>query len=108
MRRIRQIWRLIHIAWVLLRNGLDEVLLAAHLFRPLRFLAVFAPWYWMRRELPPFGARIRLSLEQLGPIFVKFGQAVSPRRALLPDDIADALVNYRTASHPSRTIRPAR
>jgi ubiquinone biosynthesis protein len=89
-----------YIAWVLLRNGLDEVLLATHLFRPLRYLAYIMPWYWLRREKRPFGERIRCSLEQLGPIFVKFGQAVSTRRDLLPDDIADELAKLQDQVPP--------
>ena len=41
----------------------------------------------------PRGARIRLTLEDLGPIFVKFGQMLSTRRDLLPDDIALSLIH---------------
>ena len=41
--------RLLHIYWVLLRHGLDEVILATHLFRPLRFLLYLSPLYWLRR-----------------------------------------------------------
>ncbi|MBU0499738.1 MAG: ubiquinone biosynthesis regulatory protein kinase UbiB [Gammaproteobacteria bacterium] len=100
MRSLFQAWRLLHIAWVLLRNGLDEVLLATHLFRSLRFLTVFAPWYWLPRNKEPFGVRIRQSLEQLGPIFVKFGQAVSTRRDLLPEDIADELAKLQDRVPP--------
>lgn len=95
MRSLGQVWRLLHIAWVLLRNGLDEVLLATHLFRPLRFLKFLSPWYWLHRNKQPFAVRIRLSLEQLGPIFVKFGQAVSTRRDLIPESIADELAKLQ-------------
>ena len=45
------------------------------------------PWTWLNRKTPR-GTRIRLALEDLGPIFVKFGQILSTRRDLLPDDIA--------------------
>lgn len=101
MRRLAELGRLVHIAWVLLRNGLDEVLLATHLFRPLRFLVYFTPWYWLRRGDPqPFGVRMRVALEQLGPIFVKFGQAVSTRRDLLPEDIADELAKLQDQVPP--------
>lgn len=100
MRPVLQAWRLLHIAWVLLRHGLDEVLLATHLFRSLRFLAIFAPWYWLPRNRQPFGVRIRLALEQLGPIFVKFGQAVSTRRDLLPEEIADELAKLQDRVPP--------
>lgn len=86
--RPSQALRLLHINWTLLRHGLDEIILATHLFRPLRFLLYLTPWYWLRGELPPRGVRIRRTLEDLGPIFVKFGQILSTRRDLLPDDIA--------------------
>lgn len=84
----RQALRLIHINNVLGRHGLDEVILATHLLRPVRFLQYLSPWRWFRREKQARGVRIRRSLEDLGPIFVKFGQILSTRRDLLPDDIA--------------------
>ncbi len=100
MRWPSQALRLAHINWILLRHGLDEVLLAAHLFRSIRFLRYFAPWYWLRGALPPRGERIRLALEELGPIFVKFGQILSTRRDLLPDDVADELAKLQDQVPP--------
>ncbi len=91
MSRFLEFVRLLSIASVLSRHRLDEVLLASHLFRPLRWLRIFAPWSWFRTKNKNHGASIRLSLEELGPIFVKFGQILSTRRDLLPDDIADEL-----------------
>jgi len=88
---IQQILRLIYINFVLTRHGLDEFIFATHLFRPLRFINLLLPWNWLRRVNAPRGERIRLALEDLGPIFVKFGQILSTRRDLLPDDIADEL-----------------
>lgn len=92
---------MLHINWVLLRNGLDEVIFATHLFRPLRFLLYLSPLYWLRRDrLPSYPIRIRLALEELGPIFVKFGQILSTRRDLLPEDIADELAKLQDAVPP--------
>jgi ubiquinone biosynthesis protein len=88
MIRPAQIIRLVHINFVLARHGLDEIILATHLFRPFRFLYYMAPWNWIPRERGPRAVRIRRALEDLGPIYVKFGQILSTRQDLLPDDIA--------------------
>jgi ubiquinone biosynthesis protein len=90
--RLRVLGRLLQIQRVLVRHGLDEIILAAHLFRPLRFAFYLSPATWFeRRKGGSRGERIRLALEELGPIFVKFGQALSTRRDLLPADVADEL-----------------
>ncbi|MCG5515936.1 MULTISPECIES: ubiquinone biosynthesis regulatory protein kinase UbiB [unclassified Ectothiorhodospira] len=86
-----QLLRLVTINRVLIRHGLDEVVLAIRLFRPVRFLLYLAPWNWFRTVPYERGERIRRALEDLGPIFIKFGQMVSTRRDLLPDDIAHEL-----------------
>lgn len=100
MIRPSQALRLIHIGLVLLRHGLDEVVFATHWLRPLRFLLYLSPWFWFRGELPPFPVRIRLVLEDLGPIFVKFGQLLSTRRDLLPDDLAGELARLQDRVPP--------
>ena len=92
--------RLIHIQWVLIFHGLDEIVLKTHLFRPIRYLAVLSPYYWARKKSEPRGVRIRKSLEDLGPIYVKFGQALSTRKDLLPEDIADELVKLQDKVPP--------
>jgi ubiquinone biosynthesis protein len=90
--RLRVIGRLLQIQRVLVRHGLDEIILAAHLFRPLRYAFYLSPATWFERSKGGTrGERIRLALEELGPIFVKFGQALSTRRDLLPADVADEL-----------------
>ena len=96
----RQALRLFRINWVLLRHGLDEVILATHLFRPLRWILYLTPWYWLRRDLPPYPVRVRRALEDLGPIFVKFGQILSTRRDLLPDDLAVELAKLQDRVPP--------
>jgi ubiquinone biosynthesis protein len=95
MIRPAQIIRLVHINFVLARHGLDEIILATHLFRPFRFLYYLAPWNWIPRERGPRGVRIRRALEDLGPIYVKFGQILSTRQDLLPDDIALELAHLQ-------------
>lgn len=86
-----QFIRMLRINMVLMRHGLDEIVFATHLFRPFRFLIYLLPWNWFRRKRAPRGERIRRALEDLGPIFIKFGQMLSTRRDLLADDIADDL-----------------
>ncbi|MEJ1363500.1 MAG: ubiquinone biosynthesis regulatory protein kinase UbiB [Candidatus Sedimenticola sp. (ex Thyasira tokunagai)] len=109
MIRPRDALRLLHINWVLLRHGLDEVILVTHLFRPVRFILYLSPWYWLRRNsLPPYPVRMRRTLEDLGPIFVKFGQILSTRRDLLPDDIAEELAQLQDAVPPFSGIEARR
>ena len=98
MMRWRTLLRLIGIQRVLVRYGLDEVISATHLLRPLRFLFYLQPRRVDRSA--PLGERLRLALEELGPIFVKFGQAISTRRDLLPRDIADELAKLQDAVPP--------
>lgn len=96
----RLVLRLIQINIVLLRHGLDDVLFATRWFRPFRFLRFFMPWRWFRRYSRPRAERIRLALEDLGPIFVKFGQIISTRRDLLPSDIAAELARLQDQVPP--------
>jgi len=93
--------RLLEIQRVLLRHGLDDYVRATHLYRPLRFVFFLSPGIWFaRRQGANRGERLRLALQELGPIFVKFGQAVSTRRDLLPPDIADELARLQDRVPP--------
>ena len=100
MRYIRLLFRILHINVVLVRHGLEEVLLAVPYFRPVRFLLFLLPWHWFRKVEISHGARIRRALEDLGPVFVKFGQALSTRRDLLSDDIANELAKLQDQVPP--------
>ncbi|HLA75584.1 MAG TPA: ubiquinone biosynthesis regulatory protein kinase UbiB [Gammaproteobacteria bacterium] len=107
MIRIGQFLRLLHINRILVRHGLDEIILATHLFRPVRFLLYLLPWYWLRGTQRPRAVRIRNALEELGPVFVKFGQMLSTRPDLLPEDIALelALLQDRVPPFPGAAAR---
>jgi len=96
--RARTFFRLIRIQRVLVKYGLDDIISATHLLRPMRFFFYLAPR--RRSRDAPQGERIRLALEELGPIFVKFGQAISTRRDLLPPDIANELAKLQDAVPP--------
>jgi ubiquinone biosynthesis protein len=96
----RQILRLAYINVVLVRHGLDEIVLNTHLLRPVRFLLYLLPWNWVRGTQPPRAVRLRRTLEDLGPIFIKFGQILSTRRDLLPEDIADEFASLQDRVPP--------
>lgn len=101
MIRPAQVFRLIHINFVLVKHGLDDLVLATPLLRPISFLRYCLPWHWWgTTPQQPRGERIRLTLEDLGPIFVKFGQTLSTRRDLLPDDIALELAKLQDRVPP--------
>jgi ubiquinone biosynthesis protein len=93
-----KVLRFLRIMMVALRFGLDDILLS---HERVRFLL---PWtrgllFW--RDLSaPRAVRLRLALEALGPIFVKFGQMLSTRRDLLPQDIADELAKLQDRVPP--------
>jgi len=90
--------RLLKIVFVVLRFGLDEFLLAHARVRwlraPLNLLLFF------RDTSRPRAVRLRLALEALGPIFVKFGQMLSTRRDLMPADLADELAKLQDQVPP--------
>lgn len=98
---IGRLLRVLKIVRVSLRYGLDEIILSGAKLPPqLRLLS--ALFFW-RDISAPRGARLRQALEELGPIFVKFGQVLSTRRDLMPPDIADelALLQDRVPPFPS-------
>ncbi len=83
--------RLFRIAWVFCKYRLDTFLPIAELPGPLKLFFLFAPWHLFPKGRHSRGDRLRLALEELGPVFVKFGQILSTRRDLLPDDMAASL-----------------
>ena len=88
----------IFILWIVLRYGLDELVLSS--FRK-PWLSVLTRILTVGRRLDaPRGQRLREALEALGPIFVKFGQVLSTRRDLLPPDIADELARLQDRVPP--------
>jgi ubiquinone biosynthesis protein len=99
--RARIAARLLQIQRALVRHGLDDFVRATHLYRPFRFLFYLSPWTWFQRTTGVTrGERLRLALEELGPVFVKFGQALSTRRDLIPADIADELAKLQDRVPP--------
>ncbi|MEJ6002070.1 ubiquinone biosynthesis regulatory protein kinase UbiB [Paucibacter soli] len=102
---MRYFARLLVIAWTIFRFGLDEMALSGLSGRRFR---------WLRRLISvgrswqqPRGVRLRLALERLGPIFVKFGQVLSTRRDLVPADIVEELARLQddVPPFPAETSR---
>ncbi len=89
-------WRLWKILYIFTRYRLDDLLPTEQFPLPLRIALWLAPW-----RLAPVpkklsrGERLRLALESLGPIFVKFGQILSTRPDLIPDDIVSELTRLQ-------------
>lgn len=93
-----RIFRLLKILYIAFKFGLDEFVLS---HSRLQFLRVTVRTLTFWRDLDkPRGERLRLALEALGPIFVKFGQMLSTRRDLLPQDIADELAKLQDQVPP--------
>ena len=90
------------IVWIVLRHGLDELVLSSFRHPLLRLLTRIVS---IGRNLDaPRGQRLREALERLGPIFVKFGQVLSTRRDLLPTDIADELYLGAVVDRTTRRV----
>ena len=93
-----RLFRGVFIVWVVLRHGLDELVLSSFQHPWLRLLTLVVTFG--RNLEAPRGQRLREALERLGPIFVKFGQVLSTRRDLLPPDIADELAHLQDRVPP--------
>lgn len=95
--RLLRLWT---IGRVMIRHGLDELAFNIPFLSPIAFIYHLLPWNWGKQETRPRGERIRRALEDLGPIFIKFGQMLSTRRDLLPDDIAAELTRLQDRVPP--------
>ncbi|MBR9857577.1 MAG: ubiquinone biosynthesis regulatory protein kinase UbiB [Gammaproteobacteria bacterium] len=91
MKKLRELVRLYQIGKTLFDYGLDELIPARLQILPARLAR--KSLFWLKNRHPDLsrGKRIRLALEHLGPVFIKFGQMLSTRRDLLPPDIAEEL-----------------
>ncbi|EKN6087154.1 ubiquinone biosynthesis regulatory protein kinase UbiB [Yersinia enterocolitica] len=83
--------RLYLIIRVFLSYGLDELIPNIRLTLPLRVGRHLFFWLPNRHKDKPLGERLRLALQELGPVWIKFGQMMSTRRDLFPPAIADQL-----------------
>ncbi|HIG88815.1 MAG TPA: ubiquinone biosynthesis regulatory protein kinase UbiB, partial [Candidatus Thioglobus sp.] len=92
---MRNLVRFIAISRILMRYRLDSLVLSTPLLKSFKPLLYLIPWHYFPVKQYTRGERIRLALEELGPIFIKFGQTLSTRRDLLPDDIGDELAKLQ-------------
>lgn len=94
--------RLLTIQRVIVRYGLDELFLSGSRLDVAKHASRLSSTRWRSGETRrlPRGARIRLALEELGPVFVKLGQMLSTRRDLLPEDIGDELARLQDQVPP--------
>jgi ubiquinone biosynthesis protein len=104
---MKPVLRALRIGRVLVRYRLDDLLDGTPAERWLKLLRPFVPRAPEAIAALPRGARLRLALQELGPIFVKFGQILSTRRDLVPPDVASelTLLQDRVAPFDGDTAR---
>lgn len=100
MRWIVQFFRLLHINYILVKHGIDRVVFTVPQLDRFRFVSYLNPWNWWRDQEQPLAVSVRLALEALGPIFVKFGQILSTRPDIFPDDIVAELSKLQDSVPP--------
>jgi ubiquinone biosynthesis protein len=99
--KLRVLTRLIQIHRAIARHGLIDFTRGTSIHGKLKVIGWLSPWLWLQgASVGSRALRLRLALEELGPVFVKFGQAISTRRDLLPPDIADELVKLQDRVPP--------
>ena len=92
MKSLQILARLFKTHQTLIRYQLDVFFVESDLLKPLRWVFLISPSLWFRKKTKlRKGERLRLALEDLGPLYVKFGQSLSTRPDLLPEDIASEL-----------------
>ena len=97
---MKSLFRFLSILRTLIRYRLDHLILSTSFLKSLKPLIYLTPWHYFPSKKFSRGERIRLALEELGPIFIKFGQTLSTRRDLLPDDIGIELAKLQDKCPP--------
>ncbi|AMG30668.1 ubiquinone biosynthesis regulatory protein kinase UbiB [Grimontia hollisae] len=95
-----EIRRLYKITQVQLGYGLDELLPDQPITRGPQLMRKMLFWMKNRHPEKPLGERLRLALQELGPVWIKFGQMMSTRRDLFPPAIADQLAMLQDQVEP--------
>ncbi len=97
---MQTILRLLRIYWVIARYRLDTFLDQAALPAYVRLLVKLLPWRLFFSARASSAERLRLALIALGPVFIKFGQTLSTRRDLLPEELANELAKLQDRVPP--------
>ena len=100
-----EIRRLYFIVRTFLSYGLDELIPRVRITLPLRIWRRTLFWMPNRHKEKPLGERLRLALQELGPVWIKFGQMLSTRRDLFPPQIADELAMLQDRVAPFDGVR---
>lgn len=106
MNLLSRLRRLFRIERVIVKYALEDLVLGSSRYSWLKGLTIISPTRWLNRSNreKPRGARLRLALEELGPVFIKLGQVLSTRRDLLPDDIGDELTLLQDQVPPFSSV----
>ena len=107
MIRMRRIRRAFRIQSQLLKYGLDEFVKGTSLKKYTTLLKLIQPWYLLPAEKSSRGERLRHAMQELGPVFVKFGQMLSTRKDMFPEDITNslALLQDKVTPFPSEVAK---
>ncbi len=100
MKHLKQLFRMIKINRVLTYYQIDKMVLTDTKYAWLIWFNMILPWNWRSKSSGNRGENIRLALEELGPIFIKLGQALSTRKDLLPPDISVELIKLQDDCPP--------
>ncbi|HIE39864.1 MAG TPA: ubiquinone biosynthesis regulatory protein kinase UbiB [Thiomicrorhabdus sp.] len=100
MKHLKQLFRMIKINRVLTYYQIDKMVLTDTKYAWLIWFNMVLPWNWRSKSFGSRGENIRLALEELGPIFIKLGQALSTRKDLLPADISIELIKLQDDCPP--------
>ena len=94
------IFRVIQITRLFIKYDVDKMLVSCGSGK-CKFYFYMLPWNWFRkRRVDNIPLKIKMMLEELGPIFVKLGQVISTRKDLLGDDIANELSKLQDRVKP--------
>ncbi|HGO5823593.1 TPA: ubiquinone biosynthesis regulatory protein kinase UbiB [Mannheimia haemolytica] len=88
---IKNLNRFYHIIRTFLRYGIDEAIPNLPITRKIKLGRRALFWVKNQHSDKPYGVRLRLALQELGPVWIKLGQMLATRRDLFAPELADQL-----------------